>query len=247
MFNAWGGPRWRHTLNKPQYSDYKTLSLHDVHLGASYSGVGYEWSDAEQSIVLMEHDIKNAPLEQRYITVRNPKMVFLIEVELMKGDTRLLPLDSPYWLRDSRGNRIRAVPAASYLMDYTNPGFQEIIVQQAVDAAESGLFDGIFFDSFLKGLDGIPKQETDAARETIMRRIRKETHPGFLIAGNTNMNTIPRYAPYVNGNFMETWADRNNGYSPNRIIRIESTLRWASENLRESRIICLEGARRSFA
>ena len=242
VFNAWGGPRWRRTLNKPDYSDYKTLSLHDVHLAASYRGVSYGWDDAQQRIVLQKDDFKNASFEQRLIIVRNPNMVFLTEVEMVKGDTSLLPLDSPYWLRDDRGNRIRAVPASSYLMDYTNPGFQEILVRQAVDAAESGLFDGIFFDSFLKGLPDIPEHKTDAARETIVRRIREETHPDFLIAGNTNMNVIPRFAPYVNGTFMETWADRDDGYSPNRILKIESALRWAVENLREPRIICLEGA-----
>ena len=40
---------------------------------------------------------------------------------------------------------------------------------------------------------------------------------------------------------METSKDQPNGYSHHRLQKIENTLSWAEENLREPRINCLEG------
>ena len=71
--------------------------------------------------------------------------------------------------------------------------------------------------------------------------MREAVGDDFLILVNTNRRKPLRAAPYVNGLFMETLRDNENGYTRDGLIEIESTLLWAEENLREPRINCLEG------
>ena len=70
------------------------------------------------------------------------------------------PPDSPYWLKDGNGKPILGWgedtngdgkidandTVLSYLIDFTNPDMQNLMVNQAVALYASGLFDGIMLD-----------------------------------------------------------------------------------------------------
>ena len=66
----------------------------------------------------------------------------------------------------------------------------------------------------------------------------------FLILVNANMRQIPKSASYVNGIFMECYKQEYaKGYNLEQMLRMEETLLWAEQHLREPRINCLEGWR----
>lgn len=131
------------------------------------------------------------------------------------------------------------------MIDFTNPEVQQIIIQQVVDIADTGKYDGVFFDYWqdkrdvLNGYRTIPQQQQ--ARLAILRGIRDRVHPDFLILGNVNANTMPLSAPYINGAMMETYqsAPVDGRRTELFLLRLESTLSWSEHNLRTPQINCL--------
>ena len=100
------------------------------------------------------------------------------------------------------------------LIDFTHTKAQEIIVGQAIALAESGLYDGIFFDYWNENgviLEGYRSLEAEqAARVEILRRIREAVGDDFLIIVN-NTGKLTLATPYINGIFMEAFrADLKN-------------------------------------
>ena len=180
------------------------------------------------------------------------------------------PPDSPYWLKDNNGKPVvgwgedtngngkidENDEILSYLIDFTNPEMQNLMVNRAVALDKSGLFDGIMLDwwneDYATSPIGVnnwsatiltPEAELEA-RLAILRKIRQQVDDDFLILVNANMRQIPKSAPYVNGLFMECYKqEHNKGYNLDQILQIEKTLLWAEQHLREPRINCLEGWR----
>ncbi len=180
------------------------------------------------------------------------------------------PPDSPYWLRGSNDKPVigwgedtnadgkidENDEVLGYLIDFTNPDMQDLIVNQAVALYESALFDGILLDWWNEdyatssiSVDDwsatilTPESELEA-RLTILRKIREQVGDDFLILVNANMRQIPKSAPYVNGIFMECYKPEHaKGYNLKQILQMEQTLLWAEQHLREPRINCLEGWR----
>ena len=180
------------------------------------------------------------------------------------------PPDSPYWLKDSNGKPVvgwgedtngngeidENDKVLSYLIDFTNPEMQNLMVNQAVALDKSGLFDGIMLDWWNEdyatssvGVDDwsatiLTREAELEARLVILRKTREQVDDDFLILVNANMRQIPKSAPYVNGIFMECYKpEHNKGYSLDQVLQIEKTLLWAEQHLREPRINCLEGWR----
>ena len=131
---------------------------------------------------------------------------------------------------------------------------QDRIVEQAIAVAKCGLYDGIFFDWWKENhavlangyeigwAEGYYSLEAELrARDNIIQRIRAAVRDDFLIIGNAGHSKIPRTAPHINGIFMETQHAYDGGYTYEHLIKIENTLLWAEENLREPQVNCLEG------
>ena len=180
------------------------------------------------------------------------------------------PPDSPYWLKGSNGKPVigwgedtnadgkidENDEVLGYLIDFTNPEMQKLMVNQAIALDKSDLFDGIMLDWWNEdyatspiGVDDwsetilTPAAELEA-RLAILRKIRTQVRDDFLILVNANMRQIPRSAPYVNGLFMECYKqEHHKGYNLDQIQQMEKTLLWAERHLREPRINCLEGWR----
>ena len=165
------------------------------------------------------------------------------------------PEDWPYWLRDEEGNLIPGSlrDPDVYLIDTTDPGLQDIIVQQAIATSKCGLYDGIFFDWWgesavlVNYLVDPPifyrtHEEEREARISILKRIRANVPDDFLIVCNLGERAKPIAAPHINGSFIETNPDDpERGYTRDDIIEIENNLIWREENLREPQINCLQG------
>ena len=248
IFAAWGGIGWSPVLNLPELSDLEHITLHNLYFSSlMFTG---ELMETNSGIKVVGN-LEAAQQEREAFLTLNPNMVFLAELRMRDAfPNKYYHEDYPYWLRNETGDRVEGWPGA-FLLDFTHPGQQDIIVQQALAVAQCGLYDGIFLDwwdedqSVLRGdwsKGGYRENEAEQrARDTIIQRIRAGVGDDFLIIVNANRRKIPRTGPYINGTFMETLRDHDGGYTHDGLAEIENTLLWAEQNLREPRINCLEG------
>ena len=253
----WSGFGWPPVSNRPDLSEAENIALHDLRFSVSVFGLNYLKGHNEFT---MSGDVNKAiRLRDELISI-NPNMIHLVDHDLREAPLSRFPEDWPGWIRDENGDIFiewhQGQPEDDHgLLDFRQPAVQDVIVQQAIAVSKCGLFDGIFFDYWhekwlaLSGWDGTRQhvfsslEEEVRAREIIVQRIQAETHPNFLIMGNTNNRIIPRTGPYINGGFMETGFP---GFPvedtlESSITRIEQSLYWLDTHLREPRINALEG------
>ena len=164
-----------------------------------------------------------------------------------------------YFIRDANGDPITAYgDKGNAFMDFTHPDVQRILINQAVAVAKCGLYDGIFLDWWTEDgvilADGVNAawgnteasgfrgfQAEQDARDNILAGIRSQVRDDFIIMVNSNRRQFPRTAWAINGTFMETLRDHDDGYTYAGLQEIESTLRWAEATLREPRVNSVEG------
>ena len=253
IFMRWsGGP----IANRPGLSDAENLAHHDLRWGGSQFGL--QFVESQNAFKRTGNIVKALHTRDELIAI-NPHMVFLVDIRMRSAPLNWYPKNWPHWIRDENGKIARGVTQDGVvsnrgLMDFTHPAVQEIIVQKAIAASKCGLYDGIFFDFWseswrvIRIWDGTRNryfrtlEEELEARDIIVRRIRASTRPDFLIIGNTNDRIIPRTAPYINGGFMETAmpAALSGVQLETHLSRVENSLLWLDQNLREPRVNCLE-------
>ena len=230
---------WYDILNRPGLSREDRIAHHDLYLGSWF---GLHWLETDQGFQLVGN-LERALQQRDALLALNPSMIFIVSI-LMRDDwPHKHSEDWPHWIRDAEGNRVSATDYSAFLMDFTHPDVQDIIVQQAIAVAKCGLYDGIFLDWWredwivLKGYRTY--EEEQQARDVIIQRIRAAVGDDFLIWVNPNRSKPLRAMPYINGLFMETV--RYDDYALDGLIEIENTLLWAEENLGETPINGLEG------
>lgn len=249
IFSAWGGIGWSSVLNLPDKTDLEQMAFHDLYFCCLI--FGQKFRDTPDGKRVIGEMTKAIELRDAYL-VQNPNMLFIAGLEMREAYPTNHPAESPFWLRDENGERVVAWVDGALLLDFTKPIVIDKIVNEAIAVAQCGLYDGIFFDwwnengevlanpgSNWKGYVGLEAEQR--ARDEILRRIRGEVQDDFLILVNGNRRTMPRTGWAINGTFMETLRDNDEGYSYAGLKQIESTLSWVEENLREPRINCLEG------
>ncbi len=241
---------WTRVMNRPELSYAAGIGLHDLYWFCCYP-FGLHWRHTYQGVKLLGN-LKNALAEREALLAENPNLIILPEIRMRDAfESHFYHKDWEYWIRDASGNRVPVPGYPAYLMDFTHPDVIDLIVQQAIETQRCGLYDGIMLDWWnekypvLRNAWSDPGYRGDVAeqraRDEIIKRIREAVGDDFLIIVNTNRRKPLRAARYVNGLFMETLQDNENGYTRDGLIEIESTLLWAEENLREPRINCLEG------
>ena len=240
---------WDDILNRPALSREDRFAHHDLFWSPSF---GLHWLQANQGVQLVGN-VDKALQERDALLDRNSNMLFLFEIRMRDAFvTAFYHGDWSYWIRDTTGNRVSAASDYSaFLVDFTHPGMQDIIVQQAIAVAKCGLYDGIFLDWWKEGHsvlrvdwsnEGYRGNEAEQqARDVIIQRVRAAVGDDFLIIVNPNRSQPRRAGPYINGLFMETLRDYDGGYRHDGLIEIENTLLWAEENLRKPQVNCLEG------
>ena len=145
VFAAWGGFGWSPVSNLDHLSDAEQIALHDLWWSPSF-GLGWRFTDDGVKLV---GDGATAKAEWDAVVGLNPDIILLREVTMRYAAVDYFYRhDFPYWLLDDSGQRVRTTEfdVESYLLDFTDPGRQDVIVEQIVAVAECGLYDGVFID-----------------------------------------------------------------------------------------------------
>ena len=178
----------------------------------------------------------------------NPNILILVDIHHSYAGLGRYPENWFGWLRDENGKPVLVDehdPHSQIWIDFRRPEVQDVIVQRAMAVAKCGLYDGIMFDAWAENITVFPNNDLEQERQaqlSILRRIREGVPDDFLILCNNNRNKLPLSIPYINGGFMETFPRvRENGYTRDDIIEIESNLIWYEVNAREPKINCLRG------
>ena len=249
IFTRWGRPN----SNLPELSIEENIAHDDLNFGIPEFGLAFSHTSHGVTIAGI---IDDAVQRRDKLLAINPYMVYLAYILMREYPPDEEPEDWPYWVRDANGKRVSDYEGG-YLVDFTHPHVQNRIVQQAIAVSKCGLYDGIMFDYWSESWPVLVQRDVNTnslrvfrtmeaeqhARDNILRRIRAETRPNFLIMGNVNAEIIPRTAPYINGGFMEstTPGDQSAESIETSLNKIKNTLTWLEQNLREPRINALEG------
>lgn len=240
-FGAWG-----RILNRPALSSETRLAHHDLSWSPEF---GLRFQRTAQGFQLVGNRVETRSRRDALLEINSHK-IFLLEIRMRDADPnspfyRTTYSDDFPWIRDAAGNKVSGSDVyTAFLIDFTHPDVQDILVQQAIAVATCGLYDGIFLGGWNEDavvLNGYRTFEAEQqARTAILRRIRAEVGDDFLIVVNSGRRKLRQAAPYINGLFIQTGRDHDGGYTYNGLREIESTLLWAEENLRSPQINCLE-------
>lgn len=240
----WGGgnPESLQRLNRPGLTEMELIALHDLWLQGTHFGL--EPKETSDGFKMVGDVSKARQLRDEYLAL-NPNLIFLRTVQFRHKHLNQLPSDSPFWVRDQNGDIARDGTRGFY--DFTSPVVQERILSEVRAVDRCGLFDGIFFDwwsdnSLVLGKYRTREQENQA-RETIIRRVRAETRPDFLVFVNAGPHILPLTGPFVNGTFMETVQPFHTPAAdmPPQLEYYAATLSWSESNMRPPHINVLEG------
>ncbi|RKU19255.1 hypothetical protein C6500_11185 [Candidatus Poribacteria bacterium] len=245
VFSAW----YSDVPNLPNLSDDEELVYHDLFWGGP--GFHLQWQPTSEGLRLFGR-IDHAHWKRDYLLSQNPNFLRLVSLDYIDAHSSDYPETWPHWIRDKNGDRVRAYAGGStFLIDFTHPVVQDILIQKALAVAKCGLYDGIFLgrwqegDVTLEDDEGVSYRGIEAewsARISMMRRIREAVDDDFLIVVNTRQRKARRSAPYINGAFIETFLDEGDtAYTHDRLREIESTVLWSEQNFREPQINALEG------
>ena len=196
-------------------------------------------------------DIAAAIYQQRLDM--NPNHLLLYSLGFYASHAEGFPEDSDVWLRDANGQIVVKdvnQPWLEYQIDLVKPHVQNILIEQIVGIAKSGLYDGIFIDGFTNDGIGFIGRELHPAtdeelREAVMRilgEVRLRVPEDFLIIANSGTQEPISFTEYVNGSFIETGPElQEAGYTYRELIDIEEALLWYEKNLKYPQINFLEG------
>ena len=228
-------------VNLPELSWEERIAYHDLFFcGQTF---GWVWTPTPDGNLRLIGDPEVSSIATDRIRARNPNILLLSSINYYVVGLDEFPDDWPYFLRDAEGKRFKFQEWDQYVIDFTHPVVQEMIIQKAAEIARCGIFDGTGLDHWGKGGIGpITDEEAWEAKDRIIQGIRDAVGDDFLIQVTTSNRTIPpRHAEYINGLFMETTEDYEGGYTYAGLAHIENTLSWAEENLREPQVNCLAG------
>ena len=214
VFSAW----YSDVPNLPNLSDDEELVYHDLFWGGP--GFHLQWHPTSKGLRLFGR-IDDAHWKRQHLLSKNPNFIRLVSLGYTDVDLKDYPEewpyrireDWPYWIRDENGDRVPAYAGGStFLIDFTHPVVQDILVQKALAVAKCGLYDGIFLGRWqedtatLEDDKGGYYRDVEAewsARISMVRRIREAVDDDFLIVVNAGRSKARLSAPYVNGTFME--------------------------------------------
>ena len=245
VFSAW----YSDIPNLPNLSDDEKLVYHDLFWGGP--GFHLQWQPTSEGLRLFGR-IDDAHWKREYLLSQNPNFLRLVSLNYIDAHPSDYPETWSHWIRDADGDRVQAYAGGStFLIDFTHPVVQDILIQKVLAVAKCGLYDGVFLGFWQEGEvtleddNGVFYRGIEAewsARIAMMRLIREVVDDDFLIVVNTQRTKARRSAPYINGAFIETPLDKGDTvYTHDRLREIESTVLWSAQNFREPQISALEG------
>ena len=244
IFQAWNGIENRPDTDElHRLAEHDLAFAHPYALLKIAWNISEEQPYAGLATALNPNQFDTARQRKQELLSLNPNLLLLVEIRYRDAryvsrqneadvenwwEIGYFPPDSPYWLRDSNGKPVvgwgedtnadgkidENDKILGYLIDFTNPDMQNLMVNQAVALYKSGLFDGIILDWWNEdyatssiAVDDwsetilTPEAELEA-RLAILRKIREQVGDDFLILVNANTRQIPKSAQYVNGLFI---------------------------------------------
>ena len=185
--------------------------------------------------LIADPGLESSKRRRERLLASNPNLAFLAVVTFYlipdnyKEREAFNSIRDDFFLRDENGEIVRDEIWNSVLLDFTLPQTQQYVKDQVMAISQCGLFDGIFLDNWsehprLHGYRTL--EEEHIARDRILQSIR-EIDEDFLILVNSGPHKIPRWAPYINGIWMEAGAGANSIYDPHELDQIQETLLWA--------------------
>ena len=236
LLSAWG-----HVLEVHE-NKFENIPIHDLYFCCPNDLYLY-WelrsTASGTKPVLIDH-IFQAKQRHAELLSLNPNLVMLVPVVYYRFgglDYEEMGLDyisDDMFLRDEHGNIVEEYSGegAALLLDFTLPQTQQWVKDQVLAISQCGLFDGIILDHWDLGrrLEGYRTLEEEyAARDAILQSIR-EIDDALLILVNAGPGThskIPRWAPYINGIWLETGPGANSIYDDHEVAKIQEALLWA--------------------
>ena len=236
---------WQNIINLPHLSELERYAYHDIIFSNEYDYI--TTSEGEQLIGNNETAIEKLNVLKSI----NPNLMIIKNLAYYLVGPGQYPPDWQYWLRDEKGNRYKDHGWSEFLVDFTDPDWQDIILGRAISTKECGFYDGIFLDhwGFAPRLRGITTVEEELkARDTILKRIRAAVGDNFLILVNSGIPDVLRWKDYVNGVFFETQGGVkgenifvNIGHTREHITALERQVSIAENSLAEPVVNCIEG------
>ena len=238
--------RWLNQWDDPD-NYYDVATKHDMHHYTHYLGLRWALTPTAPLEVLSTRLAGNIEevLEEYKKYDKNPNMLFIPPIAMFGYQEDELPPDTDFLLRDADGQIVidDYRPWDIWIPDILNPKFQQLIIERVVAVANCGFFDGVLFDEwydthlfFQRLHNTATEEEVIEAHITILKGIRERVRDDFLILVNRNRRKSLWYAEWINGIYMETHPDRQDGYSYERLREIEEALSWNEKHLREPRI-----------
>ncbi len=232
-------------LNRPGLTPIERITLHDLWIGAG----NFDLSEKQtpDGIKLVGNIREAMQLRDEYLSL-NPNLIIVKAIAIREVGLHELPADSPLWVRDENGDIVIGWKGTHGFYDFTNPVALNRIMDEVRATGECGLYDGVFFDHWNDGdtaLAGYRTLEAEQqARATLMRFIRTELRPNFLVLVNGGGKRVgPMTGPLVNGSFMETGfpADKPQEDMPIRLNTYSNLLHWSQSTMRIPHVNFLEG------
>lgn len=211
----------------------KTIARHDLYWHTP-EVFGLIWNNASVGLAdgFTKESIEKAKAYKNKLMLYNPNIITIAELRYRDAFSGYLPANSNWWMRDVTGNYVYGWKEGSYIrLEFRDSTFRKNVAAKAKAVIQSGVFDGVF-------LDWWTENEFLAERLDLIKRVREAIGDSALILVNSNENTIPSSANYVNGLFMECWdSPEPTAFKWRKYLL---TLQWAEKNLRYPRINCFE-------
>jgi hypothetical protein len=243
IFAAWSEV----LVNRPELTYAEMTAYHDLFWSPEF-GLRFQRTGTD---VQLAGDSTEARKQRDELLELNPNMIFLLQINMRGADPNSWFVKELYDGDDfpfivENGKLALGSPPEQYtdiLIDFTHPTAKKIIINQVIAVANTGLWNGVFFDFWNeKGvvLGGHRTYEAEQqARIEILKGIRAGVRDDFLILVN-GLSVTENTAPYINGTFMETFRAQRKNYNYEGLMEMGNALLWAEENFREPRINCLE-------
>jgi hypothetical protein len=225
---------WNKADNLWPESKDETIARHDLYWHAP-EVFGLFWNNTKAGLAdgFYPGSIEKALAYKKKLRQLNPNIILIAELRYRDAHSSYLPNNHEWWMHDKDGNLVYGWKEGNYIrLELRDPALRENVALKAKAAVESGVFDGVF-------LDWWTENEYLNDRLDLIRRVRKAIGDSALIIVNSNQNTVPRSANYVNGIFMECW-DSSINPTDDKWRKYLKTLTWAEENLKSPRVNCFE-------
>ena len=220
---------WSPADNLKGEDRFVTMARHDLVFHSAPSFLNLAWKEASAGLgtEFTTESVGRAKIIRDKMRALNPNQIFLSEVRYRDAWDAYLPADHKWWKRKPDGQRVPGWEEGKfYILDFQNAEFRAHVARQCKAIVETGLADGVMLDWW----------EDDEDRLALIKAIREAIGEQALILVNANDRQIPRTAQFINGVFMECYRSK----SADDWARIETTLAWAEEHLRQPRINCVE-------